>query len=74
MCSDDGRDDCQQLKPEGSPAAFVTTVIAVTFFLMLSILFSRVTVNVLVFVLCVVFFYVTRRCGSVYLGVVVLRV
>ena len=33
----------------------VTTVIAVTILLMLSILFSRVTVNVLVFVLHVVF-------------------
>ena len=51
-------DDCQQLKPKGSHASFVTTVIAVTILLMLSILFSRVTVNVLV-VLHVVF-YITR--------------
>ena len=60
MCSDEGRDDCQQqLKPKGSQASFVTTVIAVTILLLLSILFSRMTVNVLVFVLRVVF-YVTR--------------
>ena len=59
MCSDEGRDDCRQLKPKGSHASFVTTVIAVTVLLMLSILFSRVTVNELVFVLRVVF-YVTR--------------
>ena len=58
MCSDEGRDDCQQLKPKGSHGSFVTTVIAVTILLMLSILFSRVTVNVLVFVLRVGF-YVT---------------
>ena len=58
MCSDEGRDDCQQLKPKGSHDSFVTTVIAVTILLMLSILFSRVTVNVLVFVLRVGF-YVT---------------
>ena len=51
--------DCQQLKPEGSHASFVTTVIAVTILLMLSILFSKVTVNVLAFVLRVVF-YITR--------------
>ena len=48
----------QELKPKGSHASFVTTVIAVTILLMLSILFSRVTVNVIVFVLRVVF-YVT---------------
>ena len=58
MCSNKGRDDCQQLKPKGSHASFVNTVIAVTILLMLSILFSRVTVNVLV-VLQVVF-YITR--------------
>ena len=37
---------------------FVTTVIAVTILLMLSIVFSRETVNVVVFVLRVVFFQV----------------
>jgi len=62
MCSDEGRDDCQQLTPKGSHASFVTTVIAVTILLMLSIVFSRVTVNVLVFVLRVVFF-VMRYMG-----------
>ena len=41
-----------------SHASFVTTVIAVTLVLMLSILFNRVIVNILVFVLRVVF-YVT---------------
>ena len=59
MCSNKGPDDCQQLKPKGSHASFVTTVIAVTILLMLSILFSRVTVDVLDFVLRFVF-YVTR--------------
>ena len=59
MCSDERRDDCQQLKPRGSHASFVTTVTAVTILLMRSILFSRVTVSVLVFVFRVVF-YVTR--------------
>ena len=59
MCSDEGQDDCQQLKPKGSHASFVTTVIVVTVLLMLSILFSRATANLLVFVLRVVF-YVTR--------------
>ena len=59
MCSDEGRDDCQQVKPKGSHASFITTVIAVAILLMRSIVFSRVTVNVFVFELGVVFF-VTR--------------
>ena len=46
LFSDEGREDCQQLKPKGTEDSFGTT----------SILFSRVTVNVLVFVLRVVFF------------------
>ena len=54
ISSDEGREDCQQLKPK--EASLGTTVIAVTILLILSILFSRVTVNVLVFVLRVVFF------------------
>ena len=54
--SDEGRKDCQQLKPKGTRASLGTTVIAVTILLILSILFSRVTVDVLVFVLRVVFF------------------
>ena len=55
ICSDEGRGDCQQLKLKGSEASFGSTVITATFFF--SILFSRVTVNVLVFVLQVVFFH-----------------
>ena len=54
ICSDEGRDDCQQLKPKGTEASFGTTVITATILFIVSILFSRVTVNVLVFVL--------RRC------------
>ena len=71
MCSDEGRDDCQQLKPKGSHVPFVTTVMVVTILLMLSILFSRVTVNVLVFVLRVVFFVARGTCTT--LGVGILR-
>ena len=56
ICSDERRDDCQQLKPKGTQASFGTTVITVTIFI-IPILFSRVTVNVLVFVLRVVFFH-----------------
>ena len=56
ISSDEGREDCQQLKPKGTQASLGTTVIAVTILLILSILFSSVTVNVLVFVLRVVFF------------------
>ena len=51
----DRRDDCHQLKPKGTEASFGTTVITILF--IISILFSRVTVNVLVFVLRVVFFH-----------------
>ncbi|CAH3185700.1 unnamed protein product [Porites evermanni] len=56
ICSDEGRDDCQQLKLNGTEASFGTTVITATILFTISILFSRVTVNVLVFVLRVVFF------------------
>ena len=59
FCSDGGRNDCQQLKPKGTEASFVTTVITVIILFVISILFSRVTVNVLVFVLRVVIFH---RC------------
>ena len=52
ICCDEGRDDCQQLKPKGTEA----TVITATILFIISILFSGVTVNVLVFVLRVVFF------------------
>ena len=58
ICSDEGRDDCQQLKPKGTDASFGTTVITATILFIISMLFSRVTVNVLVFVLRVVFFHV----------------
>ena len=57
ISSDEGREDCQQLKPKWSQASLGTTVIAVTILLILSILFSRVTVNVLVFVSRVVFLF-----------------
>ena len=65
-CLIEGRDDCQQLKPKGSHTSFVTTVIALTILLMLSILFGRVTVHVLVFVLRVVFFHVIFLCNAVH--------
>ena len=56
ISSDQGREGCQQMKPKGTQASLGTTVIAVTILLILSTLVSRVTVNVLVFVLRVVFF------------------
>ena len=57
ICSNEGRDDCQQLKPKGTEASFGTAVITATIPFIISILFSRVTVSVLVFVLRVVFFH-----------------
>ena len=57
ICSDEGRDDCQQLKPKETEASFGTTMITATILFIISILFSRVAVNVLVFVLRVVFFH-----------------
>ena len=51
ICSYEGREDCQQLKPKGIEASFGTTVITATLLFIISILFSRVKVNVLVFVL-----------------------
>ena len=57
ICSDERGDDCQQLKPKGTEASFGTTVITATILFIISILFSTVTVNVLVFVLRVVFFH-----------------
>ena len=59
MCSDEGRDDCQQLKPKGTEASFGTTVITAPILFIISILFSRVTVNVFVFVVRVVLFHLT---------------
>ena len=60
ICSDEGRDDCQQLKPKGTEASFGTTVITVTIVFIISILFGRLTVNVLVFLLRVAFFHLIR--------------
>ena len=57
ICSDEGRDDCQQLKPKRTEASFGTTGITVTILFIIPVLFSRVTVNELVFVLRVVFFH-----------------
>ena len=58
ICCDEGREDCQQSKPKGTQASFGTTVITLAIILILSILFRRVTVNVVVFVLCVVLLHV----------------
>ena len=57
ICSNEGRDDWQQLKPKGTEDSFGTTVIPATLLFIISILSSRVTVNVLVFVLRVMFFH-----------------
>ena len=57
ICSDEGRDDCQQLKLKGTEASFGTTAITATILFIISIFFSRVMVNILVFVLRVVFFH-----------------
>ena len=46
ICSDDGRDDCQQLKPKGTEASIGTTVITATILFIISISFSRVAVIV----------------------------
>ena len=55
ISSDEGKEDCLKLKTKGTQASFGATVIAVAILLILSIVFiSRVTVNVLVFVLRVV--------------------
>ena len=55
ISSDEGKEDCLKLKTKGTQASLRATVIAVTILLILSIVFiSRVTVNVLVFVLRVV--------------------
>ena len=51
ICCDEGRDDCQQLKPKGTEASSGPTVMTATILFIISILFSRVTVNVLVVVL-----------------------
>ena len=61
ISSDEGREDCQQLKPKGTQASLGTTVITVTILLILSILFSRVTVNVL-FLFCALCFSCIKLC------------
>ena len=53
ICSDEGRDNCQQLKPKVTEASFGTIVITSTLLFIISILFSRVTVNVPVFLLSI---------------------
>ena len=68
ICSDEGRDDCQQLKPKGTEASFGTTVITATILFIISILFSRVTVDVLVIVLRVVFSSNCVCCDAVHVG------
>ena len=68
ISSDEGREDCQQLKPKGTQASLGTTVITVTILLILSILFSRVTVNVL-FLFCSLCF----SCNCVYCYAVPVR-
>ena len=68
ISSDEGREDCQQLKPKGTQASLGTTVITVTILLILSILFSRVTVNVL-FLFCALCF----SCNCVYCYAVPVR-
>ena len=57
ICSDEGRDDCQQLKPKGTEASFGTTLITATILFIISIFFSRVTVNEL-FLYCVLCFFI----------------
>ena len=68
VSSDEGREDCQQLKPKGTQVSLGTTVITVTILLILSILFSRVTVNVL-FLFCALCF----SCNCVYCYAVPVR-
>ena len=36
ICSNEGRDDCQQLKPKGTEASFGTTVITATILFVIS--------------------------------------
>ena len=64
-----GREDCQQLKPKGTQASLETTVIAVTILLILSILFSRLSVMYLFFIARCVF----HSCNCVYCDAVHVR-
>ena len=61
------------MKPKGIEASFGTTVITATVLFIISILFSRVTVNVLVFVLRVVFFHLIVYVVTRYMYDVVRR-
>ena len=67
ISSDEGREDCQQLKPKGTQASLGTTVIAVTILLILPNLFSRVTVNVLVFFIARCVFHVIEYIVTRYM-------
>ena len=71
ICCDEGRDDCQQSRPKGTPASFGTTVTTLTILLILSILFRRVTVNVVVF--CIARCAFTCYCVHVYCDAVHVR-
>ena len=67
VSSDEGREDCQQLKPKGTQASLGITVIAVTIILLIfSILFSRVTVNVLVLYCALCFSCNCVSCDAVH--------
>ena len=69
--SDEGREDCQQLKPKGTLSCLGTTVIAVTILLILSILFRRATVKMyLVFYRALCF---SCNCVNVYCDAVHVR-
>ena len=67
ICSNEGRDDCQQLKPKETGPSFETTLITVTILFIFSILFRRVTVHVLVFVLRVVLFHLVVYIATRYM-------
>ena len=59
ISSDEVREDCQQLKPKGTQASWGILLIALTILLIPSILFSRVTVNVLA--RCIFHVYIATR-------------
>ena len=73
ICSDEGKDDCQQLNPTGTEACFGTTVIITALILfIISILFSRVAVNCTCFcIACCVFAsnYVYCKCTMLCVGI-----
>ena len=52
ICSDEGRDDCQQLKLKGTEASFGTTVITATILLQFCLAGSRLMYLFLYCVLC----------------------